>query len=492
VSPESGPPLAYVLVLNWNGRRYLDDCLGSLSVSTRPNTRLLLVDNGSTDGSADYTRERFPEVEVLALSRNLGFCGGNNAGARYALERGARWIVLLNNDTRVEPDALARLLEAGEADPEAGVLGGTVRMFDHPDSLNSTGVDLNLWGYGRDRDYAAPAAQVHRPAGDVLAVSGCFLAVRREVLERVGFLDERFFAYYEDVDFCLRVWARTPYRVRYVPGAVIYHKVSASTALASKFRNLLQRRNQLRILARHYPLGFLLREAPSLAWHRAGVVVRARIALDPATSWVEMRYLLGFLAALPFVALGRGAAALAGRRARRERFWPLIGQQRGVPQGDLLPQDYALTAPDAAQAVSLGPLPARLVMGVNDEVLGPGWSPVSNGLPRARRLLSGDGACHLAAPAGAGYLQVHAFAWPASLPATLRVGLDGAGTAGVPLRAGWTTYTFALPSPLEAGPRTVALRAEGPDGRAVPDALGVNEVALLPGGSPLLRVMGKV
>lgn len=492
LQPPPDPPLAYVIVLNWNGRGHLDACLGSLVVGSRPNTRVLLVDNGSRDGSVAFVRERYPQVELLPLEENRGFCGGNNAGVAHALARGARWIVLLNNDTRVEPESLERLLAAGEADPEAGVLGGTIRMFDHPEALNSTGVDLNLWGYGRDRDFAAPADAAPRPPGDVLAVSGCFLAVRREVLEEIGFLDERFFAYYEDVDFCLRVWDRTAYRVRYVPDAVIYHKVSASTSGASKYRNLLQRKNQLRVLARHYPLPFLLRETGPMVWHRAGVVARARVALDPATSWVELWYLLRFVWALPLVALGRAGAALLGRRARRERFWPLLLRQRGVPQGKVIPQDYALTAPDAAQAAALGPLPARLVMGVNDGVLGPGWSPVTQGVPRARWLRSGRGLCHLATPDGAGVLQVHAFAQPSALPAALCVSLEGTGAARTPLRAGWTTYTFALPSPLAAGPRTVALCAQGPCGRSLPDALGVNEVALLSGGSPLLRVTGKI
>lgn len=218
------PPRVAVVVLNWNGWPDTLRCLDSLAGLTYPACRVLVVDNGSTDGSPTILRAHRPDLDLLALDRNLGFAGAVNRGARRALADGAELVWLLNNDTVVAADALSRLVAAAREHPQAGLFGCDLRPLDRPERPAPVvrGFD---WLRGRVR---MPARTQAEPGAEpVDLVSACAVLVRAEVFERVGPFDERYFLYFEDVDWALRA-RRAGFGCRLVHGAVVRHRGSAA------------------------------------------------------------------------------------------------------------------------------------------------------------------------------------------------------------------------------------------------------------------------
>lgn len=221
-------PLVHVVTLNWNRREDTLACLASLTALTFTNYRILVVDNGSTDDSVETIEQAYPSVEVLANEQNLGFAAGANVGLRYALDHGAEMIFLVNNDTTVEAGALGELVRAVHA-PNVGMASPKVFYAGAPSVIWSVGGGWNplllemTGGHGRGPDNGRWSCTIERAV-----LVGCGLLIRRELLERVGFFDERFFMYYEDLDLCLRA-RRAGYRLLLVPSAKMWHKISISS-----------------------------------------------------------------------------------------------------------------------------------------------------------------------------------------------------------------------------------------------------------------------
>jgi GT2 family glycosyltransferase len=239
------------VVLSWNGREDTLACLDSLR-----GTETICVDNGSTDGSADAVAERFPDVELIRTGVNLGFAAGNNVGIRRALDRGADWVALLNNDAVVAWDFAHALTAAAERHPDAGVLAAKVYVADPADVLWYAGGSFNpLLGYsGRVRGAGRRDDGTFDEELDVEWATGAAMAVSRPALERAGLLDEELFAYMEDVDWCLRI-REAGFRVIFVPTARAWHRVSASTGGAASPTSLRYHcRNTLAVSERHAPL----------------------------------------------------------------------------------------------------------------------------------------------------------------------------------------------------------------------------------------------
>lgn len=217
----------WIIVVNWNQRQMTLECLTSLRALT--GCHVLLVDNGSTDGSADAVRAAFPEVEVIETGANLLYAGGNNAGMTRALSAGADYVVLLNNDTLVDPESMSRLRAAMDADPRSGIAGPKILYADAPDRIWYAGGEMSFWrGEVWHRGIReVDRGQFDRPC-ETGYVTGCCLMIRREALERVGLLDESYRMYGEDLDLCVRV-RRAGYSIRYEPAARIWHKISVSS-----------------------------------------------------------------------------------------------------------------------------------------------------------------------------------------------------------------------------------------------------------------------
>ena len=220
----------WIIVLSWNGREDTLSCVRSLRSLNSENVGIVVVDNASTDGSAEAVQQKFPDIALLENGRNLGFSGGNNVGIRHALANGADWVVLVNNDAVLAPDAIERLRAAASVRPAAGMLAGKVFFDRPPDRIWFAGQRfLPAFGYsGRPRGYGRQDAPEYRRPGPTDRAAGAFMAVSREVIEAVGMLDDELFAYVEDVDWSMRA-RRAGFEVWFVPDAIAWHRVSAST-----------------------------------------------------------------------------------------------------------------------------------------------------------------------------------------------------------------------------------------------------------------------
>jgi GT2 family glycosyltransferase len=270
-----------VCVLNWNGREDTLRCLGSL----RDAPRVVVADNGSSDGSVAAIRARHPEVELVETGANRGFSGGNNAAIRAALAGGADWVVLLNNDAEAAPGMLVALQAAAERHPRAGVLAGKLVYPDGRVQWAGQRVALRTGYSGRPRGHGRPDGFAYRVEGRTDRAVGALMAVSREAIERAGLLDEDLFAYVEDVDWSLRIRA-AGFDCIFVPSARAVHRVSASTggAAGSTHTVYYGTRNTIVVCERHRPLGAAgtaARRACILAAFlaHAGLVLRSRAAV---------------------------------------------------------------------------------------------------------------------------------------------------------------------------------------------------------------------
>ncbi len=193
------------VVLNWNGLEDTLQCLRSLRRSDYPNLKIIVVDNGSDDGSCPAIKKHFPEVVLIENGRNLGFVRGNNIGLVAGLERGADLLFVLNNDTVLSPDCISELVKAIQQDETIGIVGPLMRRTLRPELVDMGG-DFNFWtGTVILRHFTPNDRRLTTQPIDY--VWGCGLMVRAEVLHVVGFFDERYVAYYEDADFCMRARA---------------------------------------------------------------------------------------------------------------------------------------------------------------------------------------------------------------------------------------------------------------------------------------------
>jgi GT2 family glycosyltransferase len=246
-SKANDRPLVYAIVLNWNGWRHTFRCLESLDRLEYPNVRVLVVDNASTDGSEGHIRAARPGQEVIQTGENLGYGGGNNVGINIALERAAEYVWVLNNDTELPPDGLSVMVEIMEADPRIGILG-----LDSLDENTGEREEVGPFPAGLPRPsqrpglVAAPGCPFTIELMD--HVHGSCLLVRREVLERAGAFDLRYFHFWEDIELCWRVW-QAGWLVARTSAARIRHRTGSSTAGANAMRTYYNLRNLMFFLA---------------------------------------------------------------------------------------------------------------------------------------------------------------------------------------------------------------------------------------------------
>lgn len=220
-------PLVSIILVNWNGKHYLELCLRSLAAVTYAPKEIILVDNASTDGSVAWVRSLYKNVRIIEQKKNLGFAGGHDAGLRAS--RGDL-LLLLNVDTVAEPSFLSCLIKRLQEDQTIGVLQPKVMVAEDRRLIDSIGSFFLpsglLYHYGREKDEAIP--QYNVPL-DIFSAKGVCMLVRREVVDRVGLFDPKYFAYFEETDFCMRVWL-AGWRVCYEPASRIYHAGGASSS----------------------------------------------------------------------------------------------------------------------------------------------------------------------------------------------------------------------------------------------------------------------
>lgn len=265
----------YVVTLNWNLKDDTIACVESVLAANVALRQIVVVDNGSTDGSVKALRTRFgPDLPIVGNETNLGFGSGMNQGIRYALSQGAASVLILNNDTIVDTEMVGVLLQAGDTVERPGILGPAIYYYDAPDKI---------WKLGDIRHRWLPMPlSVRNPSLSspfrVDYVTGCGMLIRRDVLERIGLFDERYFMYFEDADFCRRA-RDAGFSVWCVPQARMWHKVSLTArrdrALNRYHRALSQarfyhehRHGRFGILREGYIIAKLITMLVMDGWHR--------------------------------------------------------------------------------------------------------------------------------------------------------------------------------------------------------------------------------
>jgi len=255
-----------IIVLNWNGVRDTVECLESLKKITYPNYEVIVVDNGSTGDDADVLEERFGDyIHLIRNDENYGYAGGNNTGMRYALENSApEYVLLLNNDTTVAPCFLERMVEVAGGDDGTGIVGPKVYYHAFPDRIWGAGGRVSM---RTGRTFHIGMKETDRGQYDagreVDYIPGCCLLVKAEVIKKVGLLDESYFCYWEETDYCFRA-REAGYRSVYVPEAKIWHKAplklsvwdrgAAGGKVSGLYRYYLTR-NSFKFLRKHATRG---------------------------------------------------------------------------------------------------------------------------------------------------------------------------------------------------------------------------------------------
>ena len=289
-------PRVFIIILNWNGWRDTLECLQSVQKINYPNFHILVVDNGSTDESLVEIRRAFPDVALLETGKNLGYAGGNNAGITQALALQAEFVLLLNNDTIVDPNILTAFVEATYAIPAAGIFGAKSYYYSKPDTIWSLG---GKWDKDTSEIMFISQGEIDTVASDVQPfevdyVIGCALFCRAAMIQKLGMMEEAFFLNFEEMDWCYR--SRSAGYLSYsVPGAKLWHKVSVSFGGAeSPLWKYFMTRNELLWASRHLSLpdrgrvtGKILRRIfPDFSTGEAG-----KYAFAQRLYWETSRYL---------------------------------------------------------------------------------------------------------------------------------------------------------------------------------------------------------
>lgn len=248
--------LVSVVIVNWNGRSWLETCLPTLANQTCTQFETIIVDNGSSDDSIPWLKSHWPQVHLIPLPHNTGFAVANNVAIRQTT---APFIATLNNDTLVEPAWLEALLAVAN-ESNVGMVASQIRQWQQPDCLDSAGIDLDYAGIAWNRGWNLPVTQANTPT-HVFGPSAAAALYRRTMLDEIGLFDEDFFAYYEDVDLAWRA-QRAGWHCWYTPYAQVRHWHSATSSRTPKHKLFLLGRNKLWTLFKNLPTTAVWRQLP--------------------------------------------------------------------------------------------------------------------------------------------------------------------------------------------------------------------------------------
>jgi len=246
-------PKVAVILLNWNSFDHSSNCIQSLQLCDYPNFEIILVDNGSMDGSGNLLKAKFPEIILIASPTNEGFAAGNNRGFSYAIENQFTYAMMLNNDVFVEPDFISKLIQYMETHPDTGAIQPKI-FFNHDRKKiwNGGSYFLSWLGWTYSKRYMRKAGVLQSQFQQVDWITGCAFLTKTSILKEVGLLKEAFFIYYEDVDLSFRIRSKG-YELIYHPDSIIYHiagssnkaKVKGKEGFSSPFVHYLNSRNHI-------------------------------------------------------------------------------------------------------------------------------------------------------------------------------------------------------------------------------------------------------
>jgi GT2 family glycosyltransferase len=264
VKNRMNQPLVYVIILNYNGKRYLEACLSSILTQTYQNYKVILCDNHSADNSVVYVRENFPSIYIMSAKENLGFAEGNNFAMRHALKNNADFIFLLNNDTIVENDLLEKLVITALSDNSIGIVGPAIYDYTNKTLIQEAGMSIDAFGY--------PMAMrnINQNYVDAFFISGAALLVKSHIVKEIGLFDKNYFMFAEDLDLCWRtqilgykVIVNTAAKIFHVSGGSITGGVLKSSKYTTNTRRIyLREKNTITTLIKNYGLLNFLRILP--------------------------------------------------------------------------------------------------------------------------------------------------------------------------------------------------------------------------------------
>lgn len=290
-------PKVFVLILTYNGKQWIEDCLPSVLEMDYPEFEAVVIDNGSSDGTIEYLRNEFPTVYTLSITQNVGYARGFNAGLEYAAKHGAEYFLIMNNDTVIDRGALSALVETAVSEEQAGFVTGKVYFFDRPDTLQSVGKyeDPVIWS-GRDIGRGEVDTAQFEAVAERSFADDVFILVSRELYETIGGYDPEFFLQCEEMDWQIRAKKRG-WRIYFTPSAKIWHRVSATSGGdGSPMVGYFEFRNRTIVLAKH---GGVRRFTRYLVW--GGTVaflrlIRGITRLNWTTTKPRLARFLGLLA----------------------------------------------------------------------------------------------------------------------------------------------------------------------------------------------------
>jgi GT2 family glycosyltransferase len=276
-------PLVYVITLNWNRKEDTLACLETLVCQTLSGIRVLVVDNHSTDGSPEEIAKRYPQVEQIINSENLGFAAGFNIGLQFALDAGADYLLILNNDTLLSPKCIELLMQA--VSPEVGILAPLIYYADPPERIWALGGSTHPLLLEKHDPWAGKIDTGDYPEIlDCDFVTGCAMLFPKKVLETVGFFDEKFKMYYEDADMCHRV-RQARLLVRAVSSARMWHKVASSSGGSdSPTERYWMARSSIRYFKKH-ARGL---QIPAVTFWRTTSALRTTLHLAGLRKWASL------------------------------------------------------------------------------------------------------------------------------------------------------------------------------------------------------------
>ena len=248
-----------VVIANWNGKKYLEDCLESLCGQSYRSFKIVFVDNGSADGSVDFVRENFPETEIIRLEKNTGFAKGYNIGMEKALEdKRVEYVFVLNNDTKLHEKFIESMISCSQRHPDAGSVQPKVLNFFDPEKIDCAGILLSVDGVATNRGYAEKDGKKYDEEKEIFGATGAASLFTRKALEKTKlsegeYFDNSHFAYYEDVDLAWRM-RLAGFKSYYCPKSVAHHVHSATAGGISGFKAYYLNRNRFFTLIKNYPL----------------------------------------------------------------------------------------------------------------------------------------------------------------------------------------------------------------------------------------------
>lgn len=262
-------PLISVIVLNYNGKYFIGKCLQSVFNTTYPNFEVIFVDNASFDNSVEFVKQNFPSSKIIANTHNLHFAEGNNIGIHLA---SGEYVILLNNDTKVDPNWLNEIFTLMESDPTIGACQCKLLFMDNPKEIDSAGGFINPLGLCEERGKGEVDIQQYDHPDELFHAKGAAFVIRKKVLNEVGMLDKQFLYNSEDVDLCWRIHLKG-YKVLFCPKAIVYHNRSSPTKKCFQSQTIglfHSAKNVPRMLIKNYSLLNLLRFLPVLVFFEIG------------------------------------------------------------------------------------------------------------------------------------------------------------------------------------------------------------------------------